>query len=231
MNECLTFCILAEPGLQTFTPMYFTLLLLIAATLVASTLLTSNGVIAGRHSIQFSPVEILSNRKTQVCLVLILQLLVLASFEGKYSQVVKVGRTIKLEANPADPFDFFRGNYQVLNFPQARLSDSIVRFHSLNSTCKNSTVYVVFQADGELWKATDVYPTKPAWSAQSVVMKGRVDNCWSGNLVLHYGIEQYFFPEGKQVDMAKGASATVQVDDDGDAVLTSLLALGKPASH
>jgi uncharacterized membrane-anchored protein len=231
MNECLTFCILAEPGLQTFTPLYGALLLLLSATLLASAVLTRNVVRSGRQLQKRSLVKILSNTKTQICLVLILQIVVLASFQAKYAQVVEAGRTITLEANPADPIDFFRDNYQALNFPQARLSDSIVRFHNLNNICNDTTVYVLFQADGELWKATDVYPTKPAWSSQSVVIKGRVDNCWKGNLVLHYGIEQYFFAEGKQVDMAKGASASVHVDDNGDAVLTNLVALGKPASH
>jgi uncharacterized membrane-anchored protein len=231
MNECFTFCILAEPGLQSFTPIYFALLLLLSATLITSALLTRIAVISGHQLQALSPLKILSSKKTQVCLVLLLQIIVLASFQAKYAQVVKAGRTIMLEANPVDPFDFFRGNYQALSFPEGRLADVRVRFHDLVHTSKNSIVYVVFQADGKLWKATDVYETKPVSTLHSIIMKGRVDYYAGGYLNIHYGIEQYFFCEGKQVNMTEGAAASVHVDDNGDAVLTDLVASAKPARH
>lgn len=231
MNECFTFCILAEPGLQSFTPIYFALLLLLSVTLIASTLLNRIVVTSGRQLQEFSPLKILSSTKTQVCLVLLLQIVVLASFQAKYAQVVKFGRTIMLEANPVDPFDFFRGNYQALSFPEGRLTDVRVRFHDLAHTSKNSTVYVVFQADSQLWKATDVYETKPVSPLHSIVMKGRVDYYGGSYLNIHYGIEQYFFCEGKQVNMTNGAAASVRVDDNGDAVLIDLVASAKPATH
>jgi uncharacterized membrane-anchored protein len=228
MNECFTFCILTEPGFETFTPLYFALLFLLILALVVSFGLTRSISRSRRRLQAFSPVKILSNAKTQICLVVVLQIVVLASFQAKYAQVVKTGRTIKLEANPLDPVDLFRGNYQALNFPQARLCDSKVRFHNLSNTSTDTIVYVVFQTDGNVWKATDVYSTKPEWSSQSIVMKGRIVNYWKGNLVLHYGIEQYFFSKG-EVNMTKGAAASVHVDDNGDAVLTDLVASSQPA--
>jgi uncharacterized membrane-anchored protein len=231
MNECFTFCILTEPGFETFTPLYFALVLFLFSALLTSFGLTRSIARTSRRLQAFSPVRIFSNVKTQICLVVVLQIVVLASFQAKYVQVVKTGRTIRLAANPLDPVDLFRGNYQALNFPQGRLSDDEVKFHNLSDTSIDTVVYVVFQADGDLWKATDVYSTKPERSSQSVVMKGRIVNYWKGNLILHYGIEQYFFSEGKEVNMTKGAAASVHVDDNGDAVLTDLVASSQPAAN
>jgi uncharacterized membrane-anchored protein len=231
MNECLTLCILAEPGLQNIAPIYFDLVLLLLGTLTASVFLARKAPQTTRHINTISPHKILSSKKTQLCLVLMLQIIVLTSFQAKYAQVVKTGKTIALAATPLDPFDFFRGNYQALNFSEGRLSSKKVRFHMLNNIGKDSTVYVVFQPDGELWKATDVYETKPVLTLQSVVMKGRIDYLAGDTLALHYGIEQYFFAEGKGVNLTKGAKAIVRVDKNGDAVLTDLIASTQSATH
>lgn len=211
MISCLTFCFLLEPGAQSFTPVCFGLLVVVVVALASSSF--ASGSKPGK------------DKRIQISLAVALQLIVLASFQAKYSQVTSSGRTLKLLSRPADPWDFFRGNYQALSYTEASLNSDDVNFHDAAQAAKDTTVYVSFKDTGKYWQATDVYRSKPSKSKDRIVLKAKVNSSYANHLFLHYGIEQYYFEDGKQMNISDGALASVQVSDEGDAVLTDLLPL------
>ena len=220
MTEYLTFGILLDPGLQSFTLPYFIVLFSIGAALLVS-------VLAPRIRAVNLKTKFLVDKRFQVGLVVLLQLVVLSSFQAKNAQVVASGRLLKLSANPSDPIDLFRGTYQALTYPDSSLLSSEVTFHNVGTAVKDSTVYVAFKENGAFWNATDVYTTKPSVTDDTIVMKARVYSSSANRMTVHYGIEQYYFEEGKQLKLAEGATAYVHVNDDGDAILTDLISVKK----
>jgi uncharacterized membrane-anchored protein len=123
------------------------------------------------------------------------------------------GTKIRLQVQPVDPVDFFRGEYVALNYRISRLSTV--------SADPGDTVYVPLRPTGDVWTGEQVTTNRP----QGVTfIRGRVTE--SGDI--EYGIETFYVEEGQsrryERAMVGGTLyADVVLDDDGGAQLEDLV--------
>jgi uncharacterized membrane-anchored protein len=171
---------------------------------------------------------ILKTPLARISLMVLAQIIVLGAFQTKYQRVVDGGLPVVLETSPADPYDFFRGYYQSLRFDITDLDNDYSPFHFSSVHKKGDVVFVMLKKNTNAWVATGVYEQKP--SAQDApFIKGTLLNASKNKLCVHYGIEQFFYPDGKAISIPNGALASVKVDLNGDAVLSDLIAKEKKA--
>jgi uncharacterized membrane-anchored protein len=145
--------------------------------------------------------------------------------------LLKNGREITLSVVPVDPRDLFRGEYVRLGYT---VSTVPVKLLDGPQPDRNAPFYVVIekQADGS-WRPIKVQTTLPAaeTSPDRVVLKARTRWGWprsEANVLVRYGIESYFVPEGqgrRLEDLAreKKLAVRVAVDGRGNAAIKGLL--------
>ena len=120
-------------------------------------------------------------------------LLVLVLFIGMKEFTLRTGTEVVLHTLPIDPYDIFRGDYVTFKYEISELE--IV---GPASFAVGDTVYVGLTLDGKeivaIGSPTLVRPS-------SIFIKGTVEEIWDNFLIIRYGIEDYFVPEGKGYDI------------------------------
>ena len=147
--------------------------------------------------------------------------------------LLRSGREITLPIVPVDPRDLFKGEYVRLSYAanavHAKLLDG-------PQPAENSAFYVVLekQPDGA-WQAVKLSRAMPQESSPDrIVLKARSRYAWpetvtdSSIVMVRYGIESYFVPEGqgkKLEDLAreKKLATLVAVDARGNAAIKGLV--------
>ena len=105
---------------------------------------------------------------------------------------IRTGTTILLETIPVDPRDLLRGDYVMLNYRISNIDTSLLSGeHSFNPA---QTVYVGLEKDGDFWNAVAISSSKPG---QGTFISGRVKHSYGGHVIIEYGLESYFMPEGE----------------------------------
>lgn len=125
------------------------------------------------------------------------------------------GDAIRLQVEPVDPVDFFRGEYVALSYPISRVVLDGTRWES------GDTVYVPLRRVNGHWTGREGLPEKPL---QGPFIQGHLQ---PGGGV-EYGIETFFVQEGQarryeQAMVRRRLYADVVVDDDGKARLKDLV--------
>jgi uncharacterized membrane-anchored protein len=125
------------------------------------------------------------------------------------------GDDIRLQVQPVDPLDFFRGEYVALQYPISRLPLDGTRWEG------GDTVYVPLRKVDGHWTGDKGFPEKPRAGA---FIQGRLQ---SGGGV-EYGIETFFVEEGQarryeEAMFDRRLYADVVIDDDGKARLKDLV--------
>lgn len=154
------------------------------------------------------------------------------------------GREIVLPIVPVDPRSLFRGDYVDLAyeitrvpltaFPPDLYPPEIADKPGRQSTTRSQIVHVTLEQGGDgSWKPVAVSPRPPqtGGEANRIVLKGRLDPNWwaqSKDRRVRYGIESYFVPEGKGLELEKLArdkkmSAVVAVSKTGEAAIKGLI--------
>jgi uncharacterized membrane-anchored protein len=148
--------------------------------------------------------------------------------------LITSGREIVLPIVPVDPRDLFRGEYVQLSYPVARVPTGLF---SAQTPAAPTPFFVTLHQDGEdNWSPIKVTEQlEPAAKDSEVVLKARRREHWwptSGEVTVNYGIERYYVPEGKGLELESLArnrklAAVIAVDAKGNAAIKGLAIDGK----
>ncbi len=176
-----------------------------------------------------------------LALVAIVQSAALFDMVYARNRLLKSGQEITLAVKPLDPRDIFRGDYVTLGYDITTLTKSTTETDpDFTGFSVGAPAYVTLASapDGK-WVVTHVgsqYPSKVV--PGEAVIKGRVKSVWQdGNaavthVIVHYGIETYFVPEGtgrilEDKVRSHEIKAIVAVATDGTAALKGLIVDGE----
>lgn len=172
----------------------------------------------------------------RILLVVAVQTLALAWMIMDRQQMLDSSRVVTLKVVPVDPRDLFRGDYVVLSYEISRLD--LAKLGGTDDVAPDDKVYVTLDKVGEDWKPVTVSKTLQKATGSSVSMAARVINVdqpgtdGSKTIMLGYGIESYFVPQGTglaiEQEARKGTiSVDAAVDDSGRAAIKALRRDGK----
>ena len=167
----------------------------------------------------------LMNRKKIFIAIGVFWLAVIGGFFGFNAFTSLTGKEVVLKIHPVDPRDLFRGDYVRLGYDISTIDLRVIssdgqRFHP------RDTVYVALDTSGAVAVPTRVSRNQPA---DGLAIRGVVTEAMPERLQVEYGIESYFLPEHKGLDLQRRlneTTAVVAVDSRGHAVLKSLLQNG-----
>lgn len=186
------------------------------------------------------------NQKKVLYLTVVFWLLIFSGFIAYKEYTLRTGTEVMLKTLPVDPRDLFRGDYVTLNYEISTLD--MEKFHAENSDFYyDEPVYLTLELENGYGIPKEIYTTSPE---DELYIKGKVKAViydWetdeSSNLTeeatikelrVDYGIESYFVPEGRGMEIEKAqqtgktkVDAKVIIDKYGNAVIKSLLIDGK----
>jgi len=118
--------------------------------------------------------------------------------------ILKHGREIVLKTRPVDPRDLFRGHYVRLNYDISRIKINEGREKTLGHLRRNQTIYVTVKprADG-YWVFDSASRTMHAPRKDRVTLKGRVRYASLGAARIAYGLERYYAPKKRALELEK----------------------------
>ncbi len=165
-----------------------------------------------------------------------LQFLILTAVIGYNQFTVWTGETVRLNVEPIDPRDPFRGDYVTLQYSISRLD---LRRIAGNEAFffDDDRIYVELApgADG-VWQAVHAHHERRDVPHGHVLIRGTVtDSEPQGPSRVRYGIEEVFIPEGsgpaiEEASRTEGRLVTVEVSVDryGRAIARRVLVDGRP---
>jgi uncharacterized membrane-anchored protein len=157
-------------------------------------------------------------------LIVLFQILVLVGWTGFNEVSIASGKTIVLQTVPVDPMDIFRGEYVQLRYTISTLGN----IPGVLTLEWGDKVWVHLEQDGEVWKATEVSTIKrDDWD---VFITGEVSGIRNNQRTIEYGVEAYFVPEGKgmEIQRAKDLKVRAVINNSGQAFIKGLIVDGKP---
>ena len=161
------------------------------------------------------------------------------------AEILRGGQEVRLEVVPVDPRDLFRGDYVILDY---RISSIDLPKDSKSEFNRGQKVFVTLrpEANGKA-KAVAISSERPAVSGADIVIQGTVTApsvcpfnaaglrvCEPGirAVMVKYGLESYFVPqgEGKKIETTEKARLEVvaAVTPSGQSAIKRLLIDGKP---
>lgn len=171
-----------------------------------------------------------------LALVVVLQSTALCGMVAVKQRTLATGTPILLETKPVDPRSLFRGDYVVLNYAIGSLNyDAVAGDDDFK---RYDDVYVVLRKGPTYWEPVSIHRKMPEHGPQTVVIRGTVQysGLWLGGeqrdgINVHYGIENYFVPEGegREIELPRNAGKVailVAVDDAGAAAIKAVLVDG-----
>lgn len=162
-------------------------------------------------------------RRGLLCMAGVFQIAVLAAMTAIHATPYFVGETIRLQVEPVDPRDLFRGDYVILSYginrvppegiegiPDSKPSD---RNYYRSQAPEEQTVYVRLEPDkdGKLWHSASVSTSRPT---SGKYIRGVYRRYYYGPGTLCFGIEAYYVPEGKgrsYEDAARNHKLTAEI--------------------
>jgi uncharacterized membrane-anchored protein len=179
------------------------------------------------------------NQKKILYLTLIFWLLIFSGFIAYKEYTLRTGTEVLLKTLPVDPRDLFRGDYVTLNYEIS--TQDMERIEAENSYFYYSDpVYLSLKLENGYGIPKKIYTTPPK---NELYIKGKVKDItydWEAEentikeLRVDYGIESYFVPEGRGIEIEieqqtgrKQIDAKVIIDKYGNAVVKSLLIDGE----
>jgi uncharacterized membrane-anchored protein len=156
-------------------------------------------------------------------------------------RVLREGTEVTLQTRPVDPRDLLRGDYVVLNYEISSLPAGALK--DTPSQGRGTPVFVklVRRSDG-IYQAASVHAEPVPVGEGEALIRGRVVSgatCGSDRrhfcetLLVNYGIERYFVPQGdgKEIERSRNqgqVSVVAAVTPSGQAAIKRLLLGGKP---
>jgi len=179
----------------------------------------------------------------RLIIVIALQSVVLMSMIAMKQWTLSTGTPVVLETQPIDPRSLFQGDYVRLNY-----TISTLRLAELPSDRPFKThewIYVLVRIGDPYWEPVSLHHERPASPPDHVALKGTVlgmgnrrwnreAQSWEAteHLMVRYGIENYFLPEGEGRDLERPRpgdkiSIRVAVDRFGNAGIKAVLVNGQ----
>lgn len=179
----------------------------------------------------------------RIFLILVLQTAALAGMVAMKQWTLATGTPILLKTEPIDPRSLFRGDYVVLNYSISRLE--LDQLGGDDDFARNQDVYVVLEPGAAYWEPESVHHHYPAAPERAVVMRGEVFGTDSTRfdpaqkqvvsaraILVRYGIENYFVPEGEGRALERGDAGPIDVqvvvDARGNSAIAGILVNGVP---
>jgi uncharacterized membrane-anchored protein len=186
------------------------------------------------------------NQKKILYLTIVFWLLIFSGFIAFKEYTLRTGKEVILKTEPIDPRDIFRGDYVNLNYNISTLDLNSIQADG-SYFDYNDKIYLALEVKDGYGVPRKIYRTPPE---NELYIKGKVTNVirdWktdeAGNtieeenistLMVNYGIESYFVPEGKGLELERNqltgeekVDVKVVIDKFGNAVIKSLLIDGK----
>lgn len=151
---------------------------------------------------------------------LVVLFLILGAFILYLALPLIQGTTVVLAIRPIDPFDPLRGQYLTIAY-EIGLLNKTAGFR------EGDTAYVSLAPDAEgVWRKVNVGASKP----EGVFIRGNARSLRGEQMLVDYGIEQYFFEKGATFPNVPFQEVTVEakVDKNGRARIAQILHNGKP---
>lgn len=161
--------------------------------------------------------------RTVFIILILLQLLILVGLTGYNEAILAFGKTVVLQTVPVDPRDLFRGDYVVLRYEISTL-DHVPGYWQID---EGDEIYVKLEKEDDVWDAVQISKAEPEdWY---YFIAGEVEDVWDSRLMVEYGIEAYFVPEGegREIERADDLKVRVSIDESGKAVIKNLIVDGE----
>ncbi|MBC2773832.1 GDYXXLXY domain-containing protein [Rhizobium sp. AQ_MP] len=158
--------------------------------------------------------------------------------EGRAS-ILRSGTDILLKTAPVDPRDLLRGDYVILTYDISNISTaSIAGTRPKEGEVARLNVRLKPGADG-FWIVSQASFDPLAAEDGSVVLLSQPITIYgwewenAGNLIVSYGIERFYVPEGEGKPIEDGrnegrVSVAARVSEDGQAQIRALMLDGEP---
>ena len=156
-------------------------------------------------------------------ILILLQLLILVGLTGYNEAILAFGKTVVLQTAPVDPRDLFRGDYIVLRYEISTL-DRVPGYWQINEGDK---IYVKLEKQDDVWDAVQVSKSEPDnWY---YFITGEVKDVWDRTILVEYGIEAYFVPEGegREIERADDLKVRISINKSGKAIIKNLIVDGE----
>jgi len=180
----------------------------------------------------------------RLAILITLQTLVLGAMIAMKQWTLSTGTPIVLETQPIDPRSLFQGDYVRLNYTISTLG--VADLPADRPFKKQGRIYVLLRRGDPYWEPISIHHERPTSPPDHVVLKGTVvgmgNRRWNPDLrsweatehlMVRYGIENYFVPEGEGRDVERPTphekiSIRVAVDRFGNAGIKAVLVNGRP---
>ncbi|GGB49662.1 hypothetical protein GCM10011316_22210 [Roseibium aquae] len=162
-------------------------------------------------------------------LIAVLQLGLIALPLFERLQVQLGGQEVTLELVPVDPRDLLRGDYVILNLAAGRLPANLaVEGQAID---RGDRVFVGLEKD-EAGLAQPVRIATRRDAAGPLALAGTVERAGPDRIVIDYGIDAFFLPEGagRRIERlpAERVQLVIALSGDGRSVPIRLLVDGEP---
>ncbi len=185
------------------------------------------------------------NQKKILYLTVVFWLLIFSGFILYKEYTLRTGTEVILKTEPVDPRDLFRGDYVTLNYEISTLDLEEIPAEDPYFDY-NDRIYLALELKDGYGMPKKIYKNPPD---EELYIKGKVKEIiydWETDesgiveetgikeLRVEYGIESYFVPEGKGIEIERqqwtgreGVDVKVVIDKYGNAVIKSLLIDGE----
>jgi len=166
--------------------------------------------------------------------IIVIQVVFLLGLVGYREAILINGRTAILQTVPVDPRDLFKGEYVSLRYEISTLGQNVNNpgeksYRLYGSFDEGDTAYVTLTTVGSSnLYLTAVQAGEPHEKAD-LFIKGRVTSSKDGTITVEYGIEQYFVPEGRglEIELADDVKVRVKINRSGTAAIEALIVDGE----
>ncbi|TSC63908.1 MAG: hypothetical protein G01um1014106_342 [Parcubacteria group bacterium Gr01-1014_106] len=144
---------------------------------------------------------------------------------------LRSGQEVLLKVAPVDPRDLFRGDYVALRYDISSIDPrSVTGGKELFEA--GDRIYIGLRMEGKYATAVSIHKAVPQ---DSLFIRGTIEHASAENLIVQYGIESYFVPEGRGEEIEKhlgrNVDVKVSIDRFGTALIKSLLIDGKEVRY
>ena len=151
-----------------------------------------------------------SRRRLALIVVVCVQLAVPLALAGLAAADLAFGEEIRLQAQPVDPIDVFRGNYVVLRYEISNLP-------VLGEVRRGETVCARLHESDGVWRASYADPAHPTGTV--ICGRARADASPGEAVGIEYGIETYYASAERAHEIESetaGGDLYVVIDLDAD---------------
>jgi uncharacterized membrane-anchored protein len=166
--------------------------------------------------------------------VIVIQIVFLLGIVGYRESILISGRTAVLQTVPIDPRDLFKGEYVTLRYEISTLgvftnNPQVKLYRLIGDITEGDTVFVELPAGENFDKRLLAVQADEPTSDVDLFIKGRVTSSKSGIITVEYGIEQYFVPEGKglEIEQADEVEVRIKINRSGTAAIQELIVDGE----